>query len=73
MKIEPVPDHNKQHKEVIQWGEHTLRFLGYTLKSNLPENVLNTPWSYVVRFETSDGYIYLKHTPELFSLEPKVA
>ncbi|HAT9121167.1 TPA: aminoglycoside phosphotransferase family protein, partial [Legionella pneumophila subsp. pneumophila] len=32
--------------------------------------MLNTPWSYVVRFDTSDGYIYLKHTPELFALEP---
>jgi hypothetical protein len=31
--------------------------------------VLNTPWSYVVRFETADGYIYLKNSPALFAIE----
>lgn len=60
------------HKKIIQWGHKCLSALGYTLKSNLPENVLNTPWSYLVRFETSGGYIYLKHTPELFALEPTI-
>ena len=56
-------------KEIIQWGCKYLSSHGYTLKSNLPENVQNTPWSYVVRFATSDGYIYLKHTPKLLALE----
>ncbi len=32
--------------------------------------MLNTPWSYLVCFETSGGCIYLKHSPELFALEP---
>lgn len=54
------------NKETIKWGCAYLSSHNYTLKSNQPENVLNTPWSYVVRFETSDGYIYLKHTPALF-------
>ena len=31
--------------------------------------MLNTPWSYVGRFKTSKGYIYLKQTPELLALE----
>lgn len=57
---------------IIQWGYQQLLSLGYTLKNNLPENVLNTPWSYVVRFETTEGYIYLKHTPELLALEAKI-
>lgn len=60
------------YEEIIRWGRKSLLSLGYLLKSNLPENVINTPWSYVVRFETSDGYIYLKHTPELFALEPTI-
>ena len=34
--------------------------------------IAKTPWSYVVRFETSDGYIYLKRTPDLFGLEPAI-
>lgn len=57
------------NKEIIQWGYEYLLSHGYTLKSEPPENVKITPWSYVVRFATSDGYIYLKHTPNLLELE----
>lgn len=67
-----MPDNKNLHKEIIQWACKHLTSLEYTLKNNRPENVLNTPWSYVARFETSDGYIYLKHTPELFALEPQI-
>ena len=59
-------------KEIIQWSCNSISFLGYTLKSNQPEKVLITLWSYVVRFETSDGYIYLKHTPPLIALEATI-
>lgn len=57
------------NKEIIQWACHHLLSHGYTLKSHLPETVQNTPWSHVLRFATSDGYIYLKHTPKLLALE----
>lgn len=67
---EMIPNNLK--KEVIQWGYKYLVSHGYKLKSSLPENVQNTPWSYVVRYTTSDGYIYLKHTPELLGLEPTI-
>src|SRR5207253_3106871 len=30
------------------------------------------PWSYVIRFATSYGYIYLKHTPPLIALEATI-
>jgi hypothetical protein len=66
MTIEP------SNKKIIQWGRNYLSSHGYTLKSNLPEDVQNTPWSYVVRFATSDGYVYLKHTPELIALEASI-
>jgi hypothetical protein len=59
-------------KKIVQWGQEQLTTLGYTLKNIHPEKVLDTPWSYLVRFETSDGYVYLKHTPEMFSLEPTI-
>ena len=59
-----------KNKEIIGWGYECLLSLGYTLKSNNPEKVQNTPWSYVVRFETPAGYIYLKHMPKLLALEP---
>jgi hypothetical protein len=67
-----VLENGNLHKEIIQWACSCLKSLGYTLKSNLPENMLNTPWSYVARFATSDGYIYLKHTPELIALEASI-
>ncbi len=60
------------NKEIIHWGCEYLSSHGYTLKSNLPENVKNTPWSYVLRFATSDGDIYLKHTPKLLALEAMI-
>lgn len=58
--------------EVIQWGCNYLSSQGYTLKSNLPENVKDTPWSYLLRFATSDGYIYLKHTPHQLAFEAEI-
>jgi hypothetical protein len=59
MATEPVTGNDNLNKEIIQWGCNYLSSHGYTLKSNQPENVKNTPWSYVIRFATSDGYIYL--------------
>ena len=72
MTTEPVTGNDNLNKEIIQWGCDYLSSHGYTLKSNLPESVQNTPWSYVVRFTTSDGYIYLKHTPSLLALEANI-
>ncbi|OAI48810.1 hypothetical protein AYO45_00615 [Gammaproteobacteria bacterium SCGC AG-212-F23] len=69
MATEPTTENDNLNKEIIQWGCEYLLSHGYTLKNNLPENVQNTPWSYVIRFATSDDYIYLKHTPELLALE----
>ena len=63
---------NSISQKINQWGYQYLASHGVTLKSNLPENVINTPWSYVVRFATSDGIIYLKHTPALLALEAPI-
>lgn len=60
------------NQETIQWGSAYLLSHGYILKSNLPESVQNKPWSYVVRFATTDGYIYLKRTPKLIALEADI-
>ena len=69
MTREPVTGNDNLNKDIIQWGCKYLSSHGYTLKSILPENVQNTPWSYVVRFVTSEGYVYLKQTPDLLALE----
>lgn len=63
---------NTKHVRITQWACAYLLSHGYQLKNNVPEEVQITPWSYVVRFITSDGYIYLKHTPELIALEPLI-
>ncbi len=67
-----MAENDNLNKEIIRWGSNYLSSHGYTLKSNLPENVQDTPWSYVIRFATSDGYIYLKHTPSLLALEASI-
>lgn len=66
-----IGNHNLNEK-IIKWACQYLSSHGYTLKSKLPENVLSTPWSDVVRFAISDGTIYLKHTPALLALEAPV-
>jgi hypothetical protein len=72
MTTEFVTENNNLRKEIIQWGCNYLSSHGYTLTSSVPENVQSTPWSYVIRFVTSDGYIYLKHTPSLLALEANI-
>lgn len=58
--------------KVIKWALVQLSSLGYALKSDQPENVLNKQWSHVLRFETAESYIYLKHTPDLIALEANI-
>jgi hypothetical protein len=49
-------------EQITPWAEKTLSELGYTL-NKAPEDIQSTPWSYIKRFSTSRGYIYLKQTP----------
>lgn len=62
---------NKEH--ALQWGTNYLISKAYAIEHS-PEIVLSTPWSTIIRFDTSKGIIFLKHTPpSLFlSLEPKI-
>ncbi len=56
--------------KVIAWAKETLESLGYNSNKPSPETIVNTPWSHVMRFDTSCGYVYLKHMPSMISLEP---
>ncbi|MDF1654156.1 MAG: phosphotransferase [Coxiellaceae bacterium] len=67
-----MTEHGRQTDAISQWGSEQLALLGYVLKNEVPQLVLDTPWSYVVRFETTQGLIYLKHTPEQLSLEASI-
>lgn len=61
----------KKHTQIIKWATDCLISKGYSLK-HVSGIVLETPWSNVIKFLTSDGYIYLKHTPPALFLEPKI-
>lgn len=63
---------NSLENEAIQWGAHYLISHGYALKTNAPEIMQDTPWSYVVRFATFNGYVYLKQTPPMLALEAAI-
>lgn len=56
--------------DVVEWAVKYLSSHGYTLKCSQPEAVQKKTWSYVIRFVTTNGYIYLKQTPRLIALEP---
>ncbi len=62
-------EHNPSNQLVVQWGLNELLSLGYTLKNQAIEIIQDTPWSFVGRLLTSDGHIYLKHTPPQLSIE----
>lgn len=73
MTTESLLGDNSLDLEIIQWGYASLSSHGYTLKTNAPEKVQHTPWSCVLRFLTTEGWVYLKHTPKLLALEAKIA
>ena len=61
----------KSHTHIIKWASDCLTLKNYLLQGS-PEPVVETPWSTVIRFSTSQGTIYLKQMPSLISLEPKI-
>jgi hypothetical protein len=58
--------------QIIAWGQESLHAQGYILTNHVFENIKTTPWSSVIRFSTSKGYVYLKQTPPSLFLEPKI-
>lgn len=67
-----TPINNNLNHEVVQWALQVLASHGYTGISETPERVLDTPWSQIVRFATSHGYVYLKQTPASLALEAPI-
>ncbi len=59
--------HNTPPADLITWAQETLKSLNYSLINETPEKVLKSPWSYVIRFNTTQGYIYVKQTPKLIA------
>lgn len=65
-------ENSKLIKAIVEWGRQSLLSHGYTLTNDWPETVQDTPWSYVIRFATAAGFVYLKHTPKLLALEAAI-
>lgn len=61
----------KNYTDTLKWATDCLVFRGYTLQ-NSPEIVVQAPWSIVTRISTSAEDVYLKQTPPLLFLEPKI-
>lgn len=56
---------------ILKWATDCLVSKGYTIEQS-PEIMLETPWSTVIRFVTSKGYLYLKQTPPAIFVEPTI-
>jgi len=59
------------HASVIKWATDCLIAKGYSLQQSL-DILLETPWSNVIRFSTSQYDVYLKQMPLAISLDPKI-
>lgn len=61
----------QKHQSIINWATKTLIARGYSLKHS-PEIILETPWSHVLRFSTSQGNIWLKQPAPAIAQEAKI-
>lgn len=61
----------KNYTDTLKWATDCLIFQGYT-PQNSPEIVVQAPWSIVTRISTPTEDVYLKQTPPLLFLEPKI-
>lgn len=63
---------DNRHTDIIQWATQQLRANAYPLMHAQPTIIRSTPWSYLLRFETQLGFVYVKHMPKLLALEPLI-
>lgn len=61
----------EKHKPIIEWATDILISKGYSLNHS-PELVLETPWSHILRFPTSTGYVWLKQPAPAIAQEAKI-
>jgi hypothetical protein len=59
-------------KATITWAKATLASRAYHLLDDAPTVIQETPYSYVIAFKTTQGLVYLKHTPEKLALESQI-
>ena len=64
---------NQDMKHSIEWAIGLLKSHGHDIRENIiPENIISTPYSRVMKFSTDQGFIYLKITPPALALESAV-
>ncbi len=61
----------KKFTAIISWASDYLTSQGYPL-NHAPEIIIETPWSSIICFQTSNGKIYLKKTPPGIFLETNI-
>ncbi len=62
---------NSADSDIIQWAKEILNITNEKsfAKSKL---IKKTPWSTIIAIDTGREIVYLKHTPKLIALEPKI-
>jgi hypothetical protein len=60
----------KQASHMVKWATDCLTSKCYLV--NQWEVIAETPWSYVIKFSTSLGNIFLKQAPPSIAIEPKI-
>lgn len=56
----------------IEWAINVLNTDGYQVNPAVLEVILNTAWSTIYRFNTNQGFVFLKKVPALLSIEANV-
>ena len=58
-------------ESIVNWANDYLNSHGYSIQ-NSPEILIDTPWSNIIRFSTSQYDVYLKQMPPDLSLDPQI-
>ncbi len=63
---------NHKYKNQIKWATDVLSDLNYKIQSVQPMTIQDNAWSFVCRFDTDRGFIFLKVTPPALFIEAQI-
>ncbi len=60
------------YENQVRWAIATLHEKNYQLLSQTPDVIQENPWAIVYRFQSNQGFVYLKCVPSELSIEPTI-
>jgi len=63
-------DNNLECKKIVSWMKNTLNITDKELLNS--KLIIKTPWSNIIEITTGYKKLYLKQTPKMFAIEPKI-